>query len=137
MNLTVVAAFIGALALSPVVPAFAHHSFSAEYDVKKVIELKGVVTRLEWTNPHVRFYVDVKDAKGVVTNWDLELMSVNTLTRAGWNKHDLKVGDAVTVTAYLAVDGSKRGNARGNITLADGRQVMAGDAGRTSQETQR
>jgi len=116
---------------------FAHHSFSAEYDVNKVLVLKGVITKVEWTNPHVRFYVDVKDDKGVVTNWDLELMSLNTLTRAGWNKYDLKVGENVTVTAYLAVDGSKRANARGNITLADGRQVMAGDAGRTNQETQR
>ena len=117
--------------------AFAHHSFSAEYDIKKVLVLKGVITKVEWTNPHVRFYVDVKDDKGIVTNWDLELMSLNTLTRAGWNKYDLKVGENVTVTAYLAVDGSKRANARGNITLADGRQVMAGDAGRSNQETQR
>lgn len=117
--------------------AFAHHSFSAEYDINKVLVLKGVITKVEWTNPHVRFYVDVKDDKGLVTNWDLELMSLNTLTRAGWNKYDLKVGESVTVTAYLAVDGTKRGNARGNITLADGRQVMAGDAGRSNQETQR
>lgn len=117
--------------------AFAHHSFSAEYDINKVLVLKGVITKVEWTNPHVRFYVDVKDDKGGVTNWDLELMSLNTLTRAGWNKYDLKVGESVTVTAYLAVDGTKRGNARGNITLADGRQVMAGDAGRSNQETQR
>ena len=123
--------------LCSVVPALAHHSFSAEYDVKKVLVLKGLITKVEWTNPHVRFYVDVKDEKGVVTNWDLELMSVNTLTRAGWNKYDLKVGDNVTVSAYLAFDGTKRGNARGNITLADGRQVMAGDAGRTSKEVQR
>src|SRR5436190_4431074 len=120
---------IGAAVLCQAGLAFAHHSFSAEYDINKVLVLKGVITRVEWTNPHVRFYVDVKDDKGVVTNWDLELMSLNTLTRAGWNKYDLKVGDNVTVTAYLAIDGSKRGNARGNITLADGRQVMAGDAG--------
>jgi hypothetical protein len=130
--------FVIAAALTlAALPAFAHHSFSAEYDVNKVLMLKGVITKVEWTNPHVRFYVDVKDEKGVVTNWDLELQSLNTLTRAGWNKYDLKVGETVTVTAYLASDGSKRGNARGNITLADGRQVMAGDAGRSNQETQR
>ena len=124
--------------LLPAVPAFAHHSFSAEYDIKKVVTLKGVVTRFEWTNPHVRFYVDVKDDKGIVTTWDLELMSVNTLTRAGWNRHSLNVGDEVTVTAYLAVDGSKRANARGNVTLTDGRQIFAGDAGKTNgQETLR
>src|SRR5262245_21909111 len=95
----------------PVAKGFAHHSFAAEYDEKKVIVLKGVVTKFEWTNPHVRFYVDVKDDQGNVTNWDLELMSPNTLTRAGWSRHALNVGDRVTVTAYLAKDGSHRGNA--------------------------
>jgi Family of unknown function (DUF6152) len=114
--------------LCPVVQAFAHHSFAAEYDEKKVITLKGVVTKFEWMNPHVRFYVDVKDAAGVVTNWDLELMSPNTLKRAGWDSKALKVGDEVVVTAYMAKDGSKRGNARGSVTLADGRKIFAGDA---------
>jgi hypothetical protein len=114
--------------LAPASQALGHHSFAAEYDEKKVITLKGVVTRFEWTNPHVRFYVDVKDEKGNTSNWDLELMSVNTLTRAGWDRHALKVGDEVTVTAYMAKDGSKRGNARGSVTLADGRKVFAGDA---------
>ena len=114
--------------LLPLVQAFAHHSFAAEYDEKKVINLKGVVTKFEWMNPHVRFYVDVKDASGVVTNWDLELMSPNTLKRAGWDSHALKVGDEVSVTAYMAKDGTKRGNARGSVTLADGRKIFAGDA---------
>ena len=114
--------------LCPAVPTFAHHSFASEYDDKKVMTVKGLVTRFEWTNPHVRFYVDVKDDKGAVTNWDLELMSVNTLTRAGWDRHALKVGDEVTVTFYMARDGSKRGNARGNVQLADGRKIFAGDA---------
>jgi uncharacterized protein DUF6152 len=107
---------------------YAHHSFAAEYDDKQVIELKGTVTRFDWLNPHVRFYVDVKDASGKVTNWDLELMSPNTLTRAGWDRHALKVGDQVTVTAYKAKDGTNRANARGNVTLADGRKIFAGDA---------
>jgi hypothetical protein len=107
---------------------FAHHSFAAEYDDKKVMTIKGVVTRFEWTNPHVRFYVDVKDEKGTVTNWDLELMSVNTLSRAGWDRHVLKVGDEVTVTFYMSKDGSKRGNARGSVQLAGGRKIFAGDA---------
>jgi hypothetical protein len=126
LRLVVLMAVVGALC--PVSQVLAHHSFDAEYDSKKVIELKGVVTRFEWLNPHVRFYVDVKDDKGNVTNWDLELMSPNTLTRAGWTRHALKVGDAVTVTAYLAKDGSKRANARGNVTLANGTKIFAGDA---------
>ena len=132
------AVIIGAvLVLAHAGQALAHHSFSAEYDINKVKTIKGVITKVEWTNPHVRFYVDAKDEKGAVTNWDLELQSLNTLTRAGWNKNDLKVGETVTVTAYLAIDGTNRANARGNITLADGRQVMAGDAGRPGQEVQR
>jgi hypothetical protein len=115
--------------LCPIAQAFAHHSFAAEYDEKKVMTIKGKVTKFEWTNPHVRFYVDVKDDKGNVTNWDLELMSVNTLTRAGWDRHALNVGDEVTVTFYLAKDGSKRGNARGNVELANGKKIFsAGDA---------
>jgi len=119
--------FMVAGLLLPVTQAFAHHSFAAEYDEKKVIVLKGVVTKFEWTNPHVRFYVDVKDENGNVTNWDLELMSPNTLTRAGWSRHALQVGDQVTVTAYMAKDGSHRGNARGNVTLANGKQIFAGN----------
>jgi hypothetical protein len=121
-------AFTLAALLITAVQTFAHHSFAAEYDEKKVITLKGVVTKFEWMNPHVRFYVDVKDDSGTVTNWDLELMSPNTLKRAGWDSHALKVGDQVVVTAYLAKDGSKRGNARGSVTLSDGRKIFAGDA---------
>lgn len=107
----------------------AHHAFSAEYDVDQVLEVTGVVTRVEWTNPHVRFYVDVKDANGSVTNWDFELQSVNTLTRAGWTRHALQAGDVVTVVGYLARNGSNRANARGSVTKADGTTLFAGDAG--------
>src|SRR4029434_387881 len=123
--------------LCPLMQAFGHHSFAAEYDEKKVMTITGKATKFEWTNPHVRFYVDAKDEKCVVTNWDLELMSVNTLTRAGWDRHVLKVGDEVTVQFYLARDGSKRGNARGSVELADGRKIFAGDAVRGSTESNR
>jgi hypothetical protein len=115
-------------------PAAAHHSWQAEYDPKKVITLKGVVTKIEWTNPHVRIYVDVKDDKGGVVNWDLELQSVNTLTRAGWDRNVIKVGDGLTVDAWVARDGSKRGNARENITLGDGRKIFAGERARGADE---
>jgi len=125
---------IGALSvLVPFGQALAHHSFAAEYDANKVIELKGVVTKMEWTNPHVRFYIDVRDEKGVST-WDLELQSANTLTRDGWDRDALKVGDQITVSAWLARDGSKRGNARGSIMLADGRQVLSGERQRAAGE---
>ena len=116
------------------VPAAAHHSWQAEYDATKVVTLKGVVTKIEWTNPHVRIYVDVKDEKGGVVNWDLELQSVNTLTRAGWDRNVIRIGDPLTVEAWVARDGSKRGNARENITLANGRQIFAGERPRGANE---
>ena len=102
----------------------AHHSFSAEYDANKPVALKGTVTRLEWTNPHARFYVDVKDEAGAVTSWNLELASPNVLTRNGWTRRSLNVGDVITVEGSAAKDGSKMANAR-VVTLADGRRVFA------------
>jgi hypothetical protein len=114
--------------LVTVAPVFAHHSFEAEYDAKKPIEIKGTVTKLEWMNPHARFYVDVKDESGKVTNWNFELGSPNVLKRQGWSRDSLKVGDTVTVEGYLAKDGSNLANAR-RVTLADGRKVFNGSVG--------
>lgn len=109
------------------VPVLAHHSFAAEYDSSKPVMLKGAVTKMEWQNPHARFYVDVADEAGKVTNWELELGSPNGLMRRGWTRNSLKPGDTVTVEGYLAKDGSKLANAR-NVTLADGRKIFAGAA---------
>ena len=109
-------------------PLAAHHSFAAEYDAKKPVTLKGAVTRVEWTNPHARFYVDVKDDKGTVTNWNLELASPNVLARQGWTRKSLNVGDVITVEGSLAKDGSKMANAR-LVTLSSGKRVFAGSSG--------
>jgi len=114
------------LALAPGVRA--HHSFAAEYDANKPLTLKGTVTKVEWMNPHARFYIDVKDEKGVKTSWNLELASPNVLRRNGWLRDSLSVGDEVVVEGSAAKDGSKMANAR-VVKLADGRRVFAGSSG--------
>ena len=81
-------------------PLVAHHGFETEYDAKKKVSLTGVVTAVEWKNPHMRVYVDVTDANGKVTNWNLELTSPNTVQRQGWGKNDLKAGDKVTFEGF-------------------------------------
>jgi Family of unknown function (DUF6152) len=107
--------------------ARAHHSFAAEYDANKTMQVSGTVTKVEWTNPHARFYVDVKDERGSTTNWNFELGSITVLQRLGWRRNSLQVGDPVTVAGYPAKDGSTRANAR-NLVLADGRKVFAGSS---------
>jgi len=102
----------------------AHHSFAAQYDADRSATFVGVVTRVEWMNPHTRFYIDVEDEDGNVVNWNLELASPNVLTRRGWSRNSLQVGDLVTVETYLARDGSKMANAR-VVTLADGSRVFS------------
>jgi hypothetical protein len=107
------------------VPAVAHHSFAAEYDSTKPMTATGEVTKVEWMNPHARFYVDVKDEGGKTTNWEFELGSPNGLMRQGWTRNSLKPGDTISVEGYLAKDGSKLANAR-TVKLSDGRKVFAG-----------
>ena len=123
--LAVVVAGLGSLLCT--VPMLAHHSFAAEYDSAKPITLTGTVTKVEWMNPHARFYIDVKDEKGEMNNWELELGSPNGLMRQGWTRNSLKKGDQVTISGSLAKDGSKLANAR-TVKLADGRSVFAGSS---------
>jgi hypothetical protein len=120
-----VVALMGLLA---VISASAHHSFSAQFDGSKPVELKGVVTKIEWQNPHVYFYLDVKDEKGNVTNWGCETAGPGSLHRQGWSRDVLKIGDQIIVNGYLAKDGSKLADAR-RVTLADGRRILGGTPG--------
>jgi hypothetical protein len=118
---------LGLSLLVSIKTVFAHHSFTAEYDSSKVRQFVGTVTKVEWTNPHARFYLDVKDEQGVVTNWNFELGTPLILRRLGWKSDSLKIGDQVTVEGYLAKDGAKMANAR-SVNLADGRKVFAGSS---------
>jgi len=109
------------------VPALAHHAFAAEFDRQKPVTITGTVTKVEWANPHARFYVDAKDETGKVNNWDFELGSPNGLMRRGWTRNSLKIGDTVTVTGWRAKNAPHVANA-GTVTLADGKKVFAGSS---------
>lgn len=123
MAASAVAAVVAAL------PAHAHHSFAAEYDAEKTVTLTGIVTKVEWTNPHIFIHMDVPDEQtGAATAWTLEMGGPNALLRLGWKRDSLKVGDRVTVDGSLAKDGSALVNAKSIVMTATGKRMLAGSS---------
>jgi len=120
--------FLGMATAALVLPVYGHHSFAAEFDGSKAIRKTGVISNVEWTNPHSYFYIDVKDDSGNVVTWGCEGGAPIALSRRGFKKNDIKLGDTVTVDGYPAKDGSHLMDAR-RITLTDGRSFYGGSAG--------
>ena len=123
---------LSAIALAGVVaaavPAYAHHSFAAEFDADKPVKLVGTVTKIEWTNPHAWFYIDVADNSGKVANWGWELGSPTSLVRLGWTRNALKVGTVVTVEGSRSRDGSNTANARSITLNSTGQKLFGGSS---------
>lgn len=133
MTRTTLRALALAAPLLAAVPAAAHHSFSAEFDVDKPIELRGTLTKMEWVNPHGWIFIDVKGRDGKVVSWAIETGSPNSLLRRGLRKTDFVLGTEVFVTGFLAKSGKPTANGR-TVKLADGREFFAGSSGTTPGE---
>ena len=110
-------------------PLWAHHSFAAEYDSKQPVNLKGAVTKVEWMNPHVYFYIDVKDEQtGKITNWAFEMGAPAVIQRNGWTRNSMKIGDLVIVEGSRAKSGAPHGNARSVTMASTGKKLGAGSS---------
>jgi len=115
---------IAAVLVAASMPLMAHHSFAAEFDSNKQVKMTGVVTKIDWTNPHVWFYMDVKDEAGKITNWGFEMGPPHLLQTSGWTRTTMKIGDTVTVQGSSAKNGTNRANAR-SVTTPDGKRMGA------------
>jgi hypothetical protein len=127
MKVTSLAVLAAMAIVATTIRVSAHHSFAAEFDANRPLTVSGTVTKLEWTNPHARLYVDEIDKEGKVVSWDFELGPPNGLMRNGWNRNSLKAGHKVTVSGFHSKTNPRVANAR-TVTLADGRRVFAGSS---------
>jgi predicted small integral membrane protein len=128
MRVTIGILVIGVIVLVSGTRLAGHHAFSSEYDENKVVTLKGTVTKIEWMNPHAKFFIDVVNPDKSVTTWEFELASPNSLTREGWDRHTLTVGDALTVSGFAAKSGKNMASTR-SVTTADGKALFGGTQG--------
>src|SRR5215467_5083068 len=124
----VLASIVTVVCLSSIPPLFGHHSFAAEFDASQALRITGSLAKIEWTNPHSYFYIDVKDESGNVVRWSCEAGSPGALSRRGFKRGDIKLGDTIIVDGYRAKDGSHLMDAR-RVTLPDGRIVSGASAG--------
>jgi Family of unknown function (DUF6152) len=136
MRTRLAAAAVFAGLLLSALPAWPHHAFAAEFDPKRPVKLRGVVTKMEWINPHAWMHVDAKDADGKVTSWMIEAGTPNTLFRRGFTKDSLKIGTEVLVDGYQSKDGSNTANGR-DVTLPDGRKLFLGSSGTGAPEDEK
>ena len=128
------AVFVAIVTMAGAAPVAAHHSFAAEFDASKAIRLTGALTKIDWANPHIYFFIDVKEENGAIAKWGCEAGAPGALSRRGFKKGDLKLGDTVVVDGYRAKDGSRLIDAR-RVTLPDGRIVSGASAGDGGPET--
>ena len=135
-KLAMTIAVAGALLILATVPVWAHHAFAAEFDAKQPVKFKGVVTKMEWTNPHVWIHVDVKQPDGTVEKWSVEAGTPNVLFRRGFTKQALLPGTEIIVDGYRSKDGSHRANGR-DLTLPDGRTLFLGGSSPDAPDQER
>ena len=128
MRMKLLSVATGALLAGAAAPTLAHHSFAAEFDANKPVQLEGTVTKMDWINPHSWIHIDVKAADGKVEKWMVEGGAPNALLRRGWNKNSLLPGTEILVEGFQAKDGANRANGR-DITFPDGKKLFVGSSG--------